>query len=135
MCVKIVLSKPLIPAYTLKGKNYKVEYEFIHYLCFNCGKVGHWSELCREKPSTGVQSPATPTTGKANGMVNNENCQGRTGSNGNINVGNGKNGESVIHTDMVHSENISKDTFGLWMMAQPKYRKKYNQNIHKKVET
>ena len=52
VCVEIDLSKSLIPAFLLAGKKYRVEYEFLHYLCFSCGKVGHRSELCRENSNT-----------------------------------------------------------------------------------
>lgn len=48
ICVAMDLSKPLIPAFTLEKKQYRVEYEFLHSPCFKCGKVGHRVELCRE---------------------------------------------------------------------------------------
>lgn len=92
--VEVDLSQSLIPAYTIEGKSYNVEYEFIHNLCLNCGKVGHRSELCREMPSTGVQTPANPSTGEANGMMNSDTYQEMTGRNGNLQMGNGQNRET-----------------------------------------
>lgn len=38
------------------GKKYRVEYEFIHSVCFKCGTVGHRSDLCREQTSRGTMA-------------------------------------------------------------------------------
>ncbi|KAM7486819.1 hypothetical protein LguiA_002828 [Lonicera macranthoides] len=46
LCAEVDLSKLLIPFYTLEGKRYRVEHEFIHAVCFKCGMVGHRSRLC-----------------------------------------------------------------------------------------
>ena len=46
ICVVVDLAKPLIPAYTLYRHSYKVEYEFIHNLCYKCWQVGHMGNIC-----------------------------------------------------------------------------------------
>ena len=63
VCVQIDLAKPLIPGYKLAEKKYNAVYEFIHQLCYKCGKMGHITDLCREHPAL---TPSIPT-------VNNEN--------------------------------------------------------------
>ena len=60
VCVQVDLAKPLVPAYMLAGKKYNAVYEFIHQLCFKCGKVGHRVELCREHPHSLVNDTNAP---------------------------------------------------------------------------
>ncbi|KAL4349828.1 hypothetical protein AHAS_Ahas10G0081000 [Arachis hypogaea] len=56
LCVEVDLTKPLLKRYMVNGKEYQVEYEDIHQICFTCGKVNHeqkncdiWKELKEEK--------------------------------------------------------------------------------------
>lgn len=46
VCVEIDLTQPLIPTVTLNGRIYKVEYEGLHLICFDCGRYGHRKEEC-----------------------------------------------------------------------------------------
>lgn len=32
--------------FAIKGRHFKVEYEGLHLLCLQCGKYGHFSEVC-----------------------------------------------------------------------------------------
>lgn len=49
LCVEIDVSKPLLPLFILKGREYRVEYEGLHTLCFNCGWFGHVISECPDK--------------------------------------------------------------------------------------
>lgn len=70
-CVVVDLAKPLTPAYTVEGKNYLIQYEFIHYLCFSCEKVGHKTKLCRENPPSKTVALATNVNGGGGNSGNN----------------------------------------------------------------
>ncbi|XP_028796759.1 uncharacterized protein LOC114752196 [Neltuma alba] len=48
ICVHLDLTKPLQPCVLFNGKEKKVEYEGLHWICFNCGKYGHDSSYCSE---------------------------------------------------------------------------------------
>jgi hypothetical protein len=48
MCVEVDLSKPLLAIFTIKGRQFHVEYEGLHLLCLTCGRFGHTKEGCAE---------------------------------------------------------------------------------------
>lgn len=41
LCVEMDLRKLLLPNFRALGRKYRIEYEGLHLLCFNCGKYGH----------------------------------------------------------------------------------------------
>lgn len=41
MCVEVDLRKVFIPSFELNGVVYRVEYEGLHLVCFDCGCYGH----------------------------------------------------------------------------------------------
>ncbi|XP_072066047.1 uncharacterized protein [Arachis hypogaea] len=41
LCVEVDLRNQLVPAIKVLGKEFKVEYEGLHLICFGCGKYGH----------------------------------------------------------------------------------------------
>lgn len=51
VCVEIDMGKPLRANYKMKGKNYRLQYEGLHDLCFTCGKYGHREAGCPLKPT------------------------------------------------------------------------------------
>ncbi|XP_072082104.1 uncharacterized protein [Arachis hypogaea] len=50
-CVELDLSRPLNAKYMVSEKNYHVEYEGFHMICFSCGRFGHVKDGCIEKNS------------------------------------------------------------------------------------
>jgi hypothetical protein len=52
LCVQVNLTKPLLAAFTIKGRKYNVEYEGLHMLCLTCGKFGHYKDGCPERVRT-----------------------------------------------------------------------------------
>ncbi|KAL7243796.1 hypothetical protein ACSBR1_016088 [Camellia fascicularis] len=62
VCVEVNLTKPLISRFAIGKYTYIVEYEYLHYFCFQCEKVGHRKEYCSSnKPAPEL----TPTTSVA----------------------------------------------------------------------
>lgn len=53
VCVEVDLTKPLLAMFTIKDRDYKVEYEGLHLLCLSCGKFGHHVEGCLDKTKPG----------------------------------------------------------------------------------
>ncbi|KAL2944456.1 hypothetical protein RDABS01_032803 [Bienertia sinuspersici] len=46
LCIEIDLSKPLLSKFWLKGKIWKIQYEGLRLICYNCGKINHKEEEC-----------------------------------------------------------------------------------------
>ncbi|RYQ82827.1 hypothetical protein Ahy_B10g101393 [Arachis hypogaea] len=46
LCIKLNLAEPLIGQYSINGVKYKVEYEGLHLIYFDCRKVGHDKASC-----------------------------------------------------------------------------------------
>ncbi|KAL0919919.1 hypothetical protein M5K25_009009 [Dendrobium thyrsiflorum] len=71
MCVRLNLSKPLLPGIWIKGLHgrffQKIEYEGISNFCFSCGLVGHTQDSC---PSH-WNSPAPCNVDSSNAPVGN----------------------------------------------------------------
>lgn len=49
----IDLSKTLVAKYKLKNRIFRIEYEGLHNICFNCGIYGHSKEQCPTKETNG----------------------------------------------------------------------------------
>lgn len=50
LCIEVDLNKPLVAQFTLDGKNFIMEYEGLHIICFTCGhflsQYGYLSDQC-----------------------------------------------------------------------------------------
>lgn len=46
LSVELDLSQPLLSKFWFKGKIWKIQYEGLRMICFNCGKIGHLEEKC-----------------------------------------------------------------------------------------
>lgn len=62
VCVEIDLRKPLLTGYSFKGKQWSVQYEGLHLICFHCGKYGHTEVSCPLKPNVDTPSHAAPSS-------------------------------------------------------------------------
>jgi hypothetical protein len=49
LCVEVDLTKPLLAIFTIRERQFCVEYEGLHLLCLTCGRFGHYKEGCAEK--------------------------------------------------------------------------------------
>ncbi|KAF7839850.1 uncharacterized protein G2W53_008332 [Senna tora] len=47
LCVELDLEEPLLSQYCVHGMPRKIEYEGLHFICFECGIYGHDIEHCR----------------------------------------------------------------------------------------
>ncbi|RYR28869.1 uncharacterized protein LOC107648652 [Arachis ipaensis] len=52
ICVEIDLKNKLVPSFLALGKEFHIEYEGLHEICFKCGRYGHKLDQCQE--SAGV---------------------------------------------------------------------------------
>jgi len=46
LSVEIDLAKPLLSKFRMNGRIWRIQYEGLRMVCFNCGKVGHKEESC-----------------------------------------------------------------------------------------
>lgn len=46
VCIEVDLRKTLVSKFELNCREYRVEYEGLHLICFNCGCFGHNKEQC-----------------------------------------------------------------------------------------
>ena len=54
--LEIDLKRKLVPAITVLGREFKVEYEGLHLICFKCSRYGHQMEICMESVVTSVMA-------------------------------------------------------------------------------
>lgn len=57
LCVEVDLSKPLLAKFEIKERQYKIEYEGLHFLCLTCGRLGHYTEGCPDKDKVTKAAP------------------------------------------------------------------------------
>ncbi|CAN1810420.1 hypothetical protein LINPERHAP1_LOCUS25900 [Linum perenne] len=50
VCVEVDLTKPLLGKYIIEDRVFKVEYESLENMCFDCGMYGHKRESCSQIP-------------------------------------------------------------------------------------
>lgn len=103
ICVEVDLRKALLPIVRVRKTWYKVEYEGLPLICFECGRFGHRLEQCPTKfaPSPASQMADKPSDGKSTTAVH--------PSSGQQNSGESESG-----------------FFGPWMIAQRNSRKPHN---------
>ncbi|KAI8570072.1 hypothetical protein RHMOL_Rhmol01G0004700 [Rhododendron molle] len=57
--VELDLSQPLEVSVAIRNEDYLIEYEHIHLICFDCGRVGHRKESCSSR-----MGPTNQTAGE-----------------------------------------------------------------------
>ncbi|CAN1136536.1 hypothetical protein LINPERHAP2_LOCUS9520 [Linum perenne] len=62
-CVELDLTKPLLGKYMIEDRVFKIEYESLENVCFDCGGYGHkkenFPELLTEHPSEKIEMEPT----------------------------------------------------------------------------
>lgn len=53
-CVELDLSKELVPSFMVIGREFKLQYEGLHMIFFECGRYDHRSNKCPEASSNSV---------------------------------------------------------------------------------
>ncbi|CAN1162912.1 hypothetical protein LINPERHAP2_LOCUS24733 [Linum perenne] len=64
VCVEVDVTKPLLGKYMIEDRVFKVEYESLENVCFDCGFYGHKKENCSRsgpQPETEVMKEAAPS--------------------------------------------------------------------------
>ena len=46
ICIEVNLQKRFLSKFKLMGRIYKIEYEGVHFICFQCSKYSHKKEEC-----------------------------------------------------------------------------------------
>ncbi|CAN1139382.1 hypothetical protein LINPERPRIM_LOCUS24089 [Linum perenne] len=62
VCVEVDLTKPLLDKYMIEDRIFKVEYEILENVCFDCGLYGHRKENCSpvvpQKENEPIEEPS-----------------------------------------------------------------------------
>ena len=98
ICVEINLRRKLVPAILVLGREFKVEYEGLHLICFNCGQYGHRMEICMET----VVAPAK-TAEVATVEANMEGMEGE-----NLPLDQGSRNQGIVMLNEENQERISQ---------------------------
>ncbi|RYR24806.1 hypothetical protein Ahy_B02g058354 [Arachis hypogaea] len=121
ICVKIDLTKKLVPRISVLGSELNIEYEGLHQISFSCCKYSHRSESCYDNLETKA------STHQAN-FSDDENSDKRNTINGEGDQ-NGKNNEGINVRDA--STNATSN-FGPWMLVKRPIRRKKDISFQKK---
>ncbi|KAF7839819.1 DNA polymerase alpha subunit B [Senna tora] len=106
ICVEINLKRQLVPQVEICGRNYRVEYEGLHMICFFCGKYRHIKEACcmLKKNQEGSDDGEMRQTGP---QKEGDKREGDAGS-------------------LPSEEAIKEGTFGPWMTVTKPVRRRMN---------
>lgn len=63
VCVDLDLRQPLKPAYHLKNRSWKLQYEGLQVMCDKYGRYGHGTSACPLSPSTSTAQAANQSSG------------------------------------------------------------------------
>ncbi|XP_028111817.1 uncharacterized protein LOC114310107 [Camellia sinensis] len=105
VCIEVNLSQPLTTYFAIGKYTYGIEYEHLHFFCFNCGHVGHRRDRCS----------AAPVNPSGDIVPEKESVQ-------NLTVGNEKESRpSCSESGKAHSNDPRSDQpsegFGPWMLV------------------
>ncbi|XP_028761945.1 uncharacterized protein LOC114720467 [Neltuma alba] len=115
ICVELDLSAPLCPMILVNGREYKVQYESIHLICFTCGRYGHDADHC------------------TSGNIGGSNVKTTSGDAAELNKQNdGTMGEGEEGKNKMEKETPAVTPFESWMVVQRTRRfRRLNQIVDK----
>ncbi|XP_015950050.1 uncharacterized protein LOC107474919 [Arachis duranensis] len=64
LCAEVDLTQPLVSQYMINGVYYTIEYEGLHQVCFECGRVGIEKWICPEKRTHTSATPENREEGR-----------------------------------------------------------------------
>ncbi|MED6175226.1 hypothetical protein PIB30_076413 [Stylosanthes scabra] len=117
----------LVPVIDVLGRDFKVEYEGLHLICFGCGKYGHRIEQCLSVPKKVSPPPATvmevsgDTLNKEGADLQEPMIDSNSNSNSTENL------ELNVTVDLELNDSTIDDnpnSFGPWMLAKKNQRRR-----------
>ncbi|XP_016206877.1 uncharacterized protein LOC107647304 [Arachis ipaensis] len=69
LCVEIDLWRKLVPAIEVLGREFRIEYESLHFICFGCGRYGHKRKECPDGGVTNAKMHSQAATTETIPMV------------------------------------------------------------------
>ncbi|KAJ1382865.1 hypothetical protein SESBI_43849 [Sesbania bispinosa] len=121
ICIDVDLSYQLIPYFNALGHTFKVEYEGLHMICFECGKYGHKMDFYPDKiKSLEVKNPDSVSpinkAQEVGGNVQDSNCGGQEINKSprritKVNSKNQEGGVGKLQGDQVHNSSHSGTRF------------------------
>ncbi|CAN1181380.1 hypothetical protein LINPERHAP2_LOCUS35350 [Linum perenne] len=69
VCVEIDISKLLLGKYMIEDRTFKIEYESLENICFDCGFYGHKKDVCLAKAVTQAAESASAKLTKTDDVV------------------------------------------------------------------
>ena len=132
ICVEMDLRKKLIPSFTALGRDFRVEYEGLHLICFGCGRYGHRMEHCMERSSP--EASGNEGAGRSTEVDGPQNVSPKE----DLNVA--QNPDQNLIDNQISAPSVTNDggagvtvdhmenstCFGPWMLARKPQRKRFD---------
>ncbi|KAK2664186.1 hypothetical protein Ddye_002760 [Dipteronia dyeriana] len=71
ICIDLDIRKPLKSSLSMDDRIMKVEYENVGLICFNCGRIGHSKEVCKDRDMEQNKAANMPDIGKVTNATGN----------------------------------------------------------------
>ncbi|RYQ95935.1 hypothetical protein Ahy_B08g091322 [Arachis hypogaea] len=92
--------KNLVPSFSALGKEFRLEYEGLHLICFNCGRYGHKYDGCLEKMKAAEDRQQSQAATEEQNHQEGENAAAVQGQSASVNTG------SHVRKDLIATENL-----------------------------
>lgn len=123
ICVELDLQRELVPSFTVFGREFKLEYEGLHLICFGCGKYGHRKEACTDVVHQNHPENSHNTDPPASSPAMNVGAVSATKTQAEIRVRVNEN-NATSSTQAQPSEDSRDPCFGPWMIAKKQGRRR-----------
>lgn len=120
ICVEIDLQRELLPAFTVLGSKFKLEYEGLHLICFSYGKYGHKKEVCPALIHVSDDGHGTVDVG-SHSLEKERKSYGRESRESSANNPNNLTSRDVNGAPIRADD---ESCFGPWILARENFRKK-----------